>query len=181
MSRQTRLALIAVTALVVVASCSGNSAKSPTQSTVGDTQNQAGAEKPPSQSTLATKRPSGTVIADTSSRSGQSPSSGTCAHWSQRFVNRSDTRVVRISFAPAGALYSSGTKGAPGYRTWPAETPPAADLSVSIPPGGAQALQLQTCTATAPPAGATSLVIQAPEQLRWEWQGGTTGSGKFHP
>ncbi len=136
------------------------------------------AQSSPSQP--AANRPRGDLRADTSAHFGQSPSSGTCAHWSQRFINDSDERVVQISFAPAGALYTTGTKGRPGYRAWHAATPPAADLNVSIEPNGhAELVQFMICTSTPPPHGSTALVISLPRQLRWIWQDGASGSWAF--
>ena len=32
-------------------------------------------------------------------------------------------------------MYTTGKKGEPGYRAWHVETPPKADLTVSIAPG----------------------------------------------
>ena len=130
-------------------------------------------------STVSTDRPNGVVVADTSGHYGQSPSSGTCAHWSQRFVNHSDARVLRISFAPVGAVYTKGTKGRPGYRTWPAVTPPPAQLNVSLDPNRAAVQQFMICTSTAPPAPGVSLVISPPSILRWIWQDGISASGKL--
>ena len=131
-------------------------------------------------STLAADRPNGAVVADASGHYGQAPSNGTCARWTQRFVNHSDARVVRISFEPVGAMYTQGDKTKGDYRTWPAATPPAAQLNVSLEPSRAAVQQFMICTATAPPAPGTSLVITPPAILHWIWQDGISGSGKLH-
>jgi hypothetical protein len=124
-------------------------------------------------------RPNGDLTVDTSGHYGQSPSGGTCAHWSQLFQNQSDERVVQVTFAAAGALYTTGKRGEPGYRAWHAETPPKADLTVSIAPDQVELVQFMVCTSTPPPRGATSLEIAPPRRLEWLWQNGAPGSKAF--
>ena len=120
----------------------------------------------------------GTVTVDTGSKFGQSPSSGTCAHWSERFVNNSTVKVVQVTFAPETAFFSKGKKGSSDYVQTPAKAPAPATLNVSIAPKASQSLQFMACTDTAPPAG-SSLHIDNPAVLRWKWVDGATGTAPF--
>jgi len=127
----------------------------------------------------APTKASGVVNADTDAKYGQSPSSGTCAHWSERFINNSTAKVVQITFAPGRASYSRGNKGDPGYKEFPAKAPAPAVLNVAIAPNDAQAIQFMACTDTAPPSGTVALHIAAPSVLRWKWEDGATGTHDF--
>lgn len=117
----------------------------------------------------------GVVTIDTSSKYGQSPSSGTCAHWSERFINNSSVKVVQVTFAPESAFFSKGKKGTGEYARTPAKAPEPATLNVAIDPKQSQALQFMVCTDTTPPAG-SSLNITTPAVLRWKWVDGATGT-----
>ena len=91
------------------------------------------------------------MTVDTGSKFGQSPSSGTCAHWSERFINNSTVKVVQVTFAPETAFFSKGKKGSSDYVQTPAKAPEPATLNVSIAPQAAQSLQFMACTDTTPP------------------------------
>ena len=66
---------------------------------------------------------SGVVNADTDAKYGQSPSSGTCAHWSERFINNSTAKVVQITFAPGQRLVLAGQQGRSRLQGLPGQGP----------------------------------------------------------
>ncbi len=117
----------------------------------------------------------GVVTIDTSSKFGQSPSSGTCARWTERFINNSSVKVVQVTFAPETAYFSKGKQGTSDYVRTPAKAPEPATLNVSMDPKQSQTMQFMVCTDTAPPAG-SSLTIATPTVLRWKWADGATGT-----
>ena len=110
---------------------------SPTQSTTRSTRPGTGSTVPGTGSQGSPTKATGVVNADTATKYGQSPSSGTCAHWSERFINNSSAKVVQITFAPGRAFYSRGKKGTNGYKTFAAKAPAPAVLNVAIAPKGA--------------------------------------------
>ncbi len=162
---------------------SGSSAptgkSSRTQPTKQSTRPGTGSTGPGTGTGGAPTKASGAVHADTDAKYGQSPSNGTCAHWSERFVNNSTAKVVEITFAPGHAFYSRGKKGDTGYKEFPAKAPAPAVLNVAIAPNDAQAIQFMACTDTAPPAGTVALHIDTPSVLRWKWEDGATGTHAF--
>ena len=171
--------VVIVAAVVVAVLVSGNNDSSHSSASSVTTTSRSGARSSSSTSTtgpLVTNR--GGVTAATGANYGQAPSNGYCAHWTERFVNDSDVKVVHITFAPKSAGFTSGTAGEAGYRRWPAKTPSPTELNVSIATKQAQTIQFQSCTTTAPPNGAT-LHIVAPATLQWTWADGARGRGKL--
>ncbi len=117
-------------------------------------------------------------------RLGQGFASGPCANWRRKFVNISNTEIVRVVFAPPSGHYTNfrefNQQTQQHAPTIPAEKPGAAVLSVSLPPYGEQILAFQTCTTTPPPANTNyEFGAVAPDTVGFTWVTGQSGTAPF--
>jgi len=105
---------------------------------------------------------------------GQSPAHSSCSNWQLRFINNSNTEIVRITFAPpAGtSAFPRGQPPDPVTRPkHPAEKPVPIVISVSLPPYGGQPCGPRArCIACRGPAG------EEADVLATGWPGAAPGA-----
>jgi hypothetical protein len=115
---------------------------------------------------------------------GQSPAHSSCSNWQLRFINNSNTEIVRITFAPPAGDFSNfrefnrqTQQHAPDI---PAEKPVPTVISVSLPPYGGQSLRFQTCTVTPPPENTNyEYSVTAPDTVDFTWVTGHSATAPF--
>lgn len=137
----------------------------------------------PSTTTRATTLPPPRGTLHVTSYGYHVESTGRCANWRDRFVNNSNTEIVRIVISsPSGRYrnlaasdYNTQTKQYP--PDIPAAKPEPAVLMVSLPPYDEQILAYQTCTSTASPSNENyEFSADAPSTVSFTWVTGQTGS-----
>lgn len=115
---------------------------------------------------------------------GQSPAHNSCSNWQLRFINNSNTEIVRITFAPPAGDFSNFREFDRQTQRYPpdipAEKPTPTVINVSLPPYGDQALRFQTCTVTPPPENTNyEYSVTPPDDVNFTWVTGHSATAPF--